>query len=256
MSVDADTKEKRSESILDGIKTIIHALILAMIVKIFLFQPFNIPSGSMKPTLLVGDYLFVSKFSYGYSKYSFPLSPNLFEGRLFSSLPKQGDVVVFRNLKDQGKDYIKRIIGMPGDRVQMIAGTLYLNGQAIPKRRVGVHLLIDDGPNGFLTSRPVPQFEETLPNGVTYTVLDTTSRGGLDNTAEYIVPEGHYFVMGDNRDHSQDSRVPGAVGMVPFDQLIGRAEILFFSADHTMRWYMPWTWLTGARWPRLFDLIE
>lgn len=255
MSVETNAKEKRSESIFEGVKTIIQALILAMIVKIFLYQPFNIPSGSMKSTLLVGDYLFVSKFSYGYSRYSFPFSPNLFEGRLFGSEPTQGDVAVFRNLKDQGKDYIKRIVGMPGDRVQMTDGVLYINGNAVPKERAGNHLLIDDGPGGFLSQRLVPRYKETLPNGVSYYILDTQI-GPLDNTAEYVVPEGHYFMMGDNRDHSQDSRVTSQVGMIPYDQLIGRAEIIFFSADHNLRWYKPWTWFLNARWSKIFDLIR
>ncbi|MEM7619623.1 MAG: signal peptidase I [Pseudomonadota bacterium] len=256
MSVESSAREKRSEGLMDAVKTIIQALILAMIVKIFFYQPFNIPSGSMKSTLLVGDYLFVSKFSYGYSRYSFPFSPNLFSGRLLGSEPERGDVAVFRNLKDDNKDYIKRIIGMPGDKVQVLSGIVYINGKEVPRKQAGKHLLIDDGPNGYFSERLVPRYKETLPNGVSYYVLDVNSQSSLDNTAEYAVPEGHYFLMGDNRDQSQDSRVQNSVGMVAYDQLIGRADILFFSADYTMRWYKPWTWFSGVRWSRLFDFIR
>src|SRR6202049_4764699 len=196
MSVTAGTK---SESGLgETIRVVVHALLIALVIRTFLFQPFNIPSGSMKATLLVGDYLFVSKYSYGYSHYSLPLSPPLFSGRIFGSAPQRGDVVVFRLPKDDSTDYIKRVIGLPGDRIQMKDGVLYINDMAIKKERV--EDFIDDE-NG--SDEHVRRYRETLPNGVTYEVLDLQDNGFLDNTQEYLVPPGDYFMMGDNRDNSR-----------------------------------------------------
>ncbi|MEE9547301.1 MAG: signal peptidase I, partial [Hyphomicrobium sp.] len=180
---------------------VIEALAIAMLVRTFLYQPFNIPSGSMKETLLVGDYLFVSKLSYGYSRYSFyNLIP--FSGRIFAAEPERGDVVVFKLPRDNSTDYIKRVIGLPGDEIAMSNGVLSINGKEIPKRRTGNFVMEENGG----PSRKVPAFEETLPNGVTYTVLDADKNGPFDNVGPYKVPEGHYFMMGDNRDNSTDSR--------------------------------------------------
>lgn len=257
MSTEADAKMKDKEEggFLDTIRVIIHALILAFVVRIFLYQPFNIPSGSMIPTLLVGDYLFVSKFSYGYSKYSLPFSPNLFSGRILSSEPKRGDVVVFKLPRDNETDYIKRLVGLPGDKIQMIKGVLHINGQAVERRRIEDFALREDESR----ERRVPRYRETLPNGVSYDTLDLVTNGDADDTEVFTVPADHFFMMGDNRDNSTDSRffgTRGGVGFVPRENLIGRAEIIFFSIDGAARLFEPWTWPTEIRWGRLLDLIR
>lgn len=235
---------------------VVQALAIAMLVRVFFYQPFNIPSGSMKKTLLEGDYLFVSKLSYGYSKYSFPFSPDLFSGRIIGGEPKRGDVAVFKLPIDNATDYIKRVVGMPGDEIQMREGQLFINGQAVPKEPAGEFVTDEDGEG----VRSIPVFKETLPNGVSYNVLDSDPNGYLDNTATYKVPQGHYFMMGDNRDNSTDSRVRSKVGYVPLENFIGRAEIIFFSAPvneaDKMRWYAPWTWPFDIRWSRFFNLVR
>lgn len=252
MSAEADTKKNRGGGLSDTVRVVIHALILAMIVRIFFFQPFNIPSGSMIPTLLVGDYLFVSKYSYGYSKYSFPFSPNVFDGRVWAGEPKRGDVAVFKLPRDNKTDYIKRVIGLPGDEIQMIDGVLHINQRAIPKKRIDDFLAHDS----FGNVRRVARYEETLPNGVKYQVLDLVPRGSSDTTRVYKVPEGHYFMMGDNRDNSTDSRVSGAVGFVPLENFIGRAEIIFFSAGGDSRFWEFWRWIGAVRLNRFFQLVD
>lgn len=208
------------------ILTIPIAAMIALSIRTFVFQPFNIPSGSMMPTLLVGDDFFVAKYSYGYSHYSLPFSPRLFSGRILASEPQRGDVVVFRLPKDDSVDYVKRIVGLPGDRIQMINGVLQINGQAVK------HEQIEDfvANNGAGVVR-VKRYRETLPNGVSYTTLDLTSNGFYDNTPVYAVPPGHYFVIGDNTDNSTDSRVLSQVGYVPFENLIGRVAFIYFSVD-------------------------
>ncbi|ADJ24040.1 MAG: signal peptidase I [Hyphomicrobium denitrificans] len=237
---------------------VVEALAIAMLVRIFFYQPFNIPSGSMKETLLVGDYLFVSKLSYGYSKFSFPFSPDLFSGRIWGAEPKRGDVAVFKLPRDNSTDYIKRVIGLPGDEIQMKGGQLFINGQAVPKVPAGSFTTREEG-----RERAIPVFQETLPNGVKYNVLDSDPDGPYDNTAVYKVPPGHYFMMGDNRDNSTDSRVQSSrygVGFVPYENFIGRAEIIFFSADvdepDAFRWWSPWTWPFDIRWNRFFHLVR
>ena len=251
MSVEAEETQEKS-GVKDTIRVVIHALILALLVRIFLFQPFNIPSGSMIPTLLVGDYLFVSKYSYGYSRYSFPFGPNLFSGRIWAKEPQRGDVVVFKLPRDNETDYIKRVIGLPDDEIQMIHGVLHINGEAVKKERVDDFVMRD--PAG--RERHMARYMETLPNGVTYPVLDLVNEGIGDNTEVYKVPEGHFFMMGDNRDNSTDSRFLSEVGYVPFENLVGRAQIIFFSIDEDASFWQVWKWPTDVRWSRILDVVH
>jgi signal peptidase I len=231
-------------------RTLVYAVAIALAVRTFLYEPFNIPSGSMKPTLLVGDYLFVSKFAYGYSRHSLPFSLPLIEGRIFARLPERGDVAVFKLPSDNRTDYIKRVVGLPGDRLQVQDGILYINGEPATRVRVD-NFRDDDGTsNGELT-----RYRETLPGGRSYTVLDIMAHGSLDNTNVYVVPDRYVFAMGDNRDNSLDSRVPN-VGFIPIENLIGRAEIIFFSTNGNARLWEIWKWPLAIRFRRLFHLIE
>ena len=256
MSLDTNAKAASRSNWWETAKIIVQALAIAMVVRVFFYQPFNIPSGSMKQTLLVGDYLFVSKLSYGYSCYSFPFGINLFSGRIFAAEPRRGDVVVFKLPRDNSTDYIKRVIGLPGDEIRVKNGVLSIDGKAVPKVRNGEFVTRED--DGL--ERRVPTFEETLPNGVKYTVLDSEPHGPFDNVGPYEVPPGHYFMMGDNRDNSTDSRALWGVGYVPFENLVGRAEIIFFSAavdePDALRWTSPWTWPFDIRWSRFFNLVR
>ncbi|NND48667.1 MAG: signal peptidase I [Rhizobiales bacterium] len=222
-----------------------------MIVRTLLFQPFNIPSGSMIPTLLIGDYLFVSKYSYGYSRHSIPFSPPVFEDRIWSSLPERGDVAVFKLPRDGTSDYIKRIIGLPGDTVQMINGVLHINSEPVPREQVGDFRTRDH----FGRQVTVPQYRETLPNGVEHITLDIDPSSYADNTTVFTVPADHYFMMGDNRDNSSDSRVASGVGFVPFENFVGRAEVIFFSIDENARFWEFWNWPTSIRWDRMFQSV-
>lgn len=257
--------KKEDGGIVELIKTVVYALILAGLIRTLLFQPFWIPSGSMKSTLLIGDWLFVNKFAYGYSKHSCPFSMCPFEGRIFASEPERGDVIVFKNPQD-GQIFIKRLIGLPGDKVQMKEGVLYLNEKAVPRASNGIFAeeKAKQGPMGnipgcanepvaFGTACEKRQYIETLPNGVSHATLDIVVGRG-DNTAVFTVPEGEYFFMGDNRDNSQDSRFSprvGGVGYVPFDLLVGRADrIMFSSAGSSILAF--WTW----RSDRFFKAIE
>jgi signal peptidase I len=246
----SDKAEKKQNPLWENVKVIIQALLLAMVIRTVLFQPFTIPSGSMMPTLLVGDYLFVNKFSYGYSKYSLPFSPNLFSGRIFASEPKRGDIIVFRLPPNPDVDYIKRLVGLPGDRIQVLNGVLNINGVPVPKVADGTFTSdyrLDPGAD-------VPVFRETLDNGATYDTLDQSPDSRGDNTREFIVPEGHYFFMGDNRDNSLDSRFD--VGYVPAENLIGRASVIFFSLGNDTSFREFWKWPSNMRWDRLFKVVK
>jgi signal peptidase I len=253
-------------------KTLFWAVVIAIFVRTFAFEPFNIPSGSMIPTLLVGDYLFVSKTAYGYSKYSFPWGLAPFEGRVWEDAPARGEVVVFRPPGDTDTDFIKRVVGLPGDRVQVKGGRLYINDQVTERQRIEDFTYTDGG-----GTRPVAQYLETLPGGVTHPIIETQGDDWqYDNTPIYVVPEGEYFMMGDNRDNSNDSRpwrgfIPpeqvtstvitdaamlDKVGFVPAANLIGPAKILFWSYDDTFKFSNPITWVTALRWQRLLNLID
>ena len=245
----AKKKGSEGESWIETIKTIVYALLIALVIRTFLFQPFNIPSGSMEATLLIGDYLFVEKYSYGYSRYSFPYGIVPFSGRVFGSQPTRGDVVVFKFPQDNSTDYIKRVIGLPGDRIQMLNGQLYINEKPVPKVRVADYVEISDG-----IAHNVPRYRETLPNGSSYLVLDRFPQGPGDNTDVYVVPTDHYFMMGDNRDNSSDSR--GDVGYVPSENLVGKAELLFFSTDGSARFWEFWKWPWAIRYNRMFTVID
>jgi signal peptidase I len=253
-------------------KTMVWAAVIALVVRTFFYEPFNIPSGSMMPTLLVGDYLFVSKSAYGYGRYSFPFGLTSFAGRIWSGAPQRGDVVVFRPPGEPETDFIKRVIGLPGDRVQMKAGLLYINGQPVERRQIEDYA---DPDNRF--SGPVAQYVESLPGGVQHRIIEISGdQGDLDNTPVYVVPDEHYFMMGDNRDGSNDSRpwdrstgvgidgeigaanadVLQKVGFVPLGNLVGPAKILFWSYGPDFRWYNPFSWVTALRFGRLLDLVE
>ncbi|WP_343080151.1 signal peptidase I [Ostreiculturibacter nitratireducens] len=256
---------KKSDGIVETIKTIFWALVIAGVFRTLFFQPFWIPSGSMKDTLLIGDFLFVNKMAYGYSRYSCPFAICPISGRIFASEPERGDVVVFRH-PTSGSDYIKRLIGLPGDTIQMNAGVLQINGEPVKLEPAGLFEEIKEpqGPERrppYCTNDPVglggvcekERFRETLPNGVTHDVLNIRT-SSVDDTPIFTVPEGHYFFMGDNRDNSQDSRVSvigGGVGMLPAEYLIGRADrIMFSSAGRSLFFF--WTW----RSDRFFKAIE
>ncbi len=241
--------KRRSEGKFEFIKTIIIAGALALGFRSLLFEPFNIPSGSMIPTLLVGDYLFVSKYSYGYSRYSFPLSLAPFDGRIFEMPPERGDVAVFRQPQNESIAFIKRIVGLPGDRIQIVNGVLRINDVAVKR-----------DPKGFATASDgynlirFTVYQETLPDGKSYMIQERSDNDLLDNTNVFLVPERHYFMIGDNRDNSRDSRTT-SVGMVPAENLVGRAERLFFSHNSSANLWEVWKWPFAIRYGRLGDGI-
>jgi len=235
----------------DTVKTVVIAVLLALLVRTVAYEPFNIPSGSMIPTLLVGDYLFVSKASYGYSRHSLPLSLPIIPDRIFFTEPERGDVAVFKLPTDNSTDYIKRIVGLPGDTIQVKGGILHINGKAVKRERAGEFVLHDGWTGRF---HRVPRYVETLPNGKKHFIIEETDDGYGDNTPVYTVPEGHYFGMGDNRDRSKDSRYLDEVGYIPRANLVGRADVKFFSVDGSF-WKF-WEWGKSLRTERFFEGIE
>ncbi len=258
--------EAKKDGIWETVKTVVYALLIAGVFRTLFFQPFWIPSGSMKDTLLIGDFLFVNKMAYGYSQYSCPFAMCPFSGRIFGSEPERGDVVVFRHPVNN-TDFIKRVVGLPGDTIQMTDGVLYINGEAATLEPVDPFSEIFE-PQGPVSNRPrcsnspvgegaeclKDRFIETFPDGHQHSVLNIADDSFADNTPVFTVPEGHYFVMGDNRDNSQDSRFPrsiGGVGFVPYENIIGRADrIIFSSAGDRMAYF--WTW----RRDRFFQAVE
>lgn len=242
-----------SESTAETVKAVVSAIIVALIIRMFAFEPFNIPSGSMLPNLLIGDYLFVSKYSYGYSKYSFPFALIGFDGRIFEDKPERGDIAVFRFPLDPSVDFIKRVIGLPGDEIQIKEGILHINGKAVKREKVkDDEEFIFRENNGNV--KRFTKYLETLPNGVSHTIIERSDDAEFDNTEVFKVPEGHYFMMGDNRDNSSDSR--SKVGFVPKENLIGRAEFIFFSNDGTESMLKFWTIPKTTRFERFFNGIH
>jgi len=240
------------ESIVDNIKTLFYALIIAVIIRSFLIQPFYIPSSSMEPTLLVGDRLFVTKYSYGYSKHSFPFSPPFFEGRIYSNNPQRGDVVVFKTPSDNRTDYIKRLIGLPGDRIQFIASNLYLNNSEILKSRISSNDIIYCGNKKI----EVYTFEEKLSNNRIFKTV-YLKNFSFKNSDIFKVPKDHYFFLGDNRDCSKDSRFLTSVGYVHKDNLVGKAQFIFFSSDKSVgNLLFFWKWKDSIRFDRFFKKIN
>lgn len=262
--------DKPKEDWRDTLRFLVKLALIVFVFRSFLFSPFSIPSQSMLPTLYIGDYLFISKWNYGYSKHSLPWSLPLIPGRVFARDPARGDIVVFKAPPRAHDDYIKRVIGLPGDTIQMRHGQVILNGVAVPKVPVADFVIPltanypagKECPDAYQSTdgagKPVcryKQFRETLPDGKSYMVLDRGDFPDRDDTGLYTVPAGHVFLMGDNRDDSGDSRFPavdgGAIGMVPMENLEGKALFMFWSTDGDAQWLLPWTWFTAARWNRM-----
>jgi len=241
---------KNKNSFLSNVKSIFFAIFIALIIRSFFAEPFNIPSGSMKPNLLVGDFIFVSKWSYGYSKHSLPFSIPLIPGKIFSKMPKRGDVAVFKTPQDNRTDYIKRIIGLPGDKIIIINGQININGNLILRKRMKNFIDVNsDGSNNRIRKYQEFFFNKEVE------VLDIMDKGLVDNTVLYEVPQGHFFVMGDNRDNSQDSRFINVVGYIPIENLVGKAQFIFFSLENS-RFLQIWKWPKAIRFNRIFKSIQ
>ena len=229
------------------LRTLVYALLIAGAIRTLAYEPFSVPSASMLPTLLIGDYFFVSKYAYGYSRHSMPFSPPLFEGRILDRPPRRGDVVVFKLPRDGKTDYVKRVVGLPGDRIQMRGGVLHINDVAVEREHVVDPEYVDRAGNSVL-------YRETLPDGASYLTLDR-GRTFQDDTEVIEVRPGHFFMMGDNRDNSRDSRFENEVGQVPAENLVGRAEIIFFSGSGA-RWWEVWKWPWSIRYGRVADSLR
>ncbi len=245
------TAKERSHRFDETTRTIFTAVLIALVIRMFAFEPFNIPSKSMVPGLLVGDFLFVTKFSYGYSSRSTMYGLLPLPGRLFNRAPERGDVIVFKLPHDPGVDYIKRLVGLPGDNIQVRHGLLYINGVAVTRQK----LTVPTASNYLIPSATATDYIETFPNGHPHIIREEADDYKLDNTGVFSVPAGNYFFMGDNRDNSQDSRTDN-VGFVPEDNLVGRADMLFFSLDDDARFWEFWKWPWSIRWARIFKRIN
>lgn len=244
-------EEKKTVYKFEGLRSFFYAVLVALLFRSFLFEPFHIPSGSMLSTLYEGDYIFVSKFAYGYSGFSLPFSPNILKNRVWATEPERGDVVVFRQPTDTSMNYIKRVIGLPGDVIEVRGGVVILNGQRLSLTRLSDEQFKDDA--GNVTS--VASYEETLPSGVSYKVLDSTRFGDADEFGPVTVPQDHYFMMGDNRDNSLDSRFDDVVGFVPFENLVGRAEVIAASLKPGQSIFRFWQWGSSFRSGRFWREI-
>ena len=242
--------EKLKNNFISNFKSIFLAIFIALIIRSFFAEPFNIPSGSMKPNLLVGDFIFVSKWSYGYSKHSLPFSLPLIPNKIFPSIPKRGDVVVFKTPQDNRTDYIKRVIGLPGDKIKIIEGQILINNIRIERKKI--ESFVDVNKQG--KTKRIRTYKEYFENKEV-NIIDLMDNGMVDNTPAYIVPEGHFFVMGDNRDNSQDSRFVNVVGYIPMENLVGKAQFIFFSLENS-RFLEIWKWPNAIRFHRLFKPIQ
>ncbi len=253
MSTEPTENKPKTASWDESIRTVLIAFLLALIFRSLFFEPFHIPSGSMKNTLRIGDYLFVSKFSYGYSRYSFPFGLPNFDGRILEfKKPERGDIVVFRLPKNPRIDFIKRIMGMPGDKIQVKDGIVFINGTALKREQLPNETDYDE----HNIAKSIPAFAETLPEGKVIHILKELTHGPADDTPIYEVPEGHYFMMGDNRDNSRDSRYLNEVGYVPEQNIVGPAAMIFFSSDGSASVSDPTSWFTSLRGFRFFKLVE
>lgn len=240
------------QGVMESMKTLIVALLVAAGIHSFVLEPFWIPSGSMVPSLLVGDYLFVDKFAYGFSRYSLPFAPPLFAGRILFHAPKRGDVVVFVPPGDPGEIFVKRLIGLPGDTIQVTGGQLYINGALAPRVELGTY--VDDSDGGPVVAE---KFAETLPGGKVHPILKLTDQGFANDTPAYTVPAGDYFFLGDNRDNSYDSRfLDGPVGYVPAANLLGPAVLILGSMDVRAPWWAVWDWPSELRWGRFLHTVH
>ncbi len=241
---------KNKSNFISNLKSVLFAIFIALLIRSFIAEPFNIPSGSMKPNLLVGDFIFVSKWSYGYSRHSLPFSIPLFPGKFFSKIPERGDVAVFKTPQDNSTDYIKRIIGLPGDEIKIINGQIMINNNLILRKKEEDFLDI----NSYGNQNRIRKYKEFFYNKE-FEVLDLMDNGIVDNTRLYIVPKNYFFVMGDNRDNSQDSRFINTVGFIPMKNLVGKAQFIFFSLENS-RFFQVWKWPQSIRYERLFKSIK